>query len=207
MAQAVGLLPVFAVLVLPSLGTAQVVYDNFTADGSFFRIGWSVIGASSGQPLEIVQGDGFVSQATGRIGSLTVAMGHADGENAVWFRLFEEADGIVGGKVGEPVLGQTSPGSAGLPTAKIHVDVSEAHWDVRQGGDYWLVAEGTAESGHAWQLNLVGDSGRHLVLDSRQGVPEYSTATHGAFRLDLVHEPGTWPLLGLPTWIALRRRR
>jgi len=188
----------------PSL--AQVAYDNFTEEDTFFRIGWSVIGGSPTQSLSISQGEQFVSTATGPVGRLTVAMGHTDGSNAVLFRLYGDEAGTLGDQIGEPVYCRTEPSSLGLPAARTKIGVSGSDWFVREGGRYWLVAEGDLESSHAWQLNLVGDSGRHYALDSRSGGPEYSTVQHGTFRLDLVPEPGTWlGLVGLA--ILLRRRK
>jgi hypothetical protein len=164
---------------------AHLAYDNFLPDGSFFRVGWSVLHTPLPGSFSIEQAESFVAWHSGTATRVTVALGHAHGANRATLELRADEAGRVGRRVGRPCPVQTNPNSVGLPGAAASAPLAGLGWHLKAGRKYWLLAKGVRSSVHAWQVNLSGAHGLRYVMDTREAFPWYGPGTQGTFRIEL----------------------
>jgi hypothetical protein len=179
-------------LVCASLSQARVAYDNFLPDGSFFRIGWSVVQSPLPTQLAIEQAESFAAWDSGTASRLVVAMGHGHGMQSVVVELHADRSGEIGPRVGAACRIATNDGSLGLPQAAVAADLAGLGWHFKAGRRYWLLVRGGRSSSHAWQLNLAGATGFRCVRDSREAAPHYAFGTQGTFRISLAPYSGVF---------------
>lgn len=181
----------FGLLATP-VAQARVAYDNFLPDGSFFRIGWTVLHAPLPHQLAIEQAESFRAWNSGTAVRLVAALGHAQGAQGVLLELHADDHGRMGRRIGRGCRLATNAHSVGMPGAAVSASLAGYGWRFKAGGTYWLRAVGTRGSDHAWQLNLAGARGLRRVWDSREPGPWYGEGVQGAFRIELAPFSGVF---------------
>ncbi len=141
--------------------SAQVVFDNFDAGDAYnVGTGWTVSGIDSILATDWDAANGFVSNVSGPIATIDIAIGHVTGANEFILSIHDDAGGQPGAALwtSPPIIGQM--GSFGADNPPITVNVAGAV-SIAAGQLYWVVASGGSDTWAAWNLNSIGDLGPH----------------------------------------------
>jgi hypothetical protein len=165
-----------------------------------------------GSPYPRRLGFGFVSDATGEISEVTLALFRMPiATGSVWLEVYADST-VLPGTPGD-LLGQFSylaqvwnPPTIG-PGAT--VNFSEPTIPLVQGQIYYLVAATMPNSDAVWHTlpDPIGSPRANMVMRATGGAWVSEPAPFGAFRITVVPGPGAAAVLVLAGVAAVRRRR
>lgn len=189
-----GIATAAMLLFLPATARAGIIYNNFGAGDTYDQIIGHLIGFDGNDTW--TQGDQFTAATSGKLSSITVAMGTFSGATNVTLELRSDAAGLPDGLIES----FTVPVSA-LFGADVPITVNSAlNPNLVGGTKYWLVASDADPNALvAWNFNTTGDFG--LQGFTQNGGP-FTTFpdTRDVFRLNsadnsAVPEPASIALL------------
>jgi hypothetical protein len=172
---------------------AEVLFDNFAPGDRYQKAtGW-LIGHSLGGDTFVV-GDAFrVAGGDFILSSVTLALSHSSGPNAVDVQFRADAAGLPGAVL--EAWHFENLGEFGVLNPPVVAD-SVLHPLLSDGEQYWVTASASDVSDMVWNINSTGDRG--LQAFSKDGSPfQAYTGDDGAFRVVGVPEPTTLTLFGV----------
>jgi hypothetical protein len=174
---------------------AEVLFDNFAPGDRYQGPGW-VIGHSFLGGGTFVVGDAFrVAGGDFILSSVTLALSHFSGPNAVDVQFRADAAGLPGAVL--EAWHFENLGEFGVLNPPVVAD-SVLHPLLSDGEQYWVTASASDVSEMVWNLNSTGDRGPQAFSEDGSPFQAY-TDSDGAFRVvgAAVPEPATLTLLGV----------
>lgn len=201
----VSVASVFAVY-FASGASAQIAFDNF-APGNGFNFGQAdIFSGVDALGVDIDVGISFVSEASGRLHEVEVALGLFAGTNSLSFQVYD-ANGILPGNMiydSGQIDGAMRPVGLNLTPVSLEID-SAVH--LSEGDLYFLVLSTSGDTEAVWHRNSVGDFGR-VVGRTNNGPFGVMNRARNAARVTLVPSPGGGAAIAIGLcWISRSSRR